>query len=190
MGWLITWHTLTDRHDAVVRNLIAQGWRNQGLVDRLKELPMVDDAFEAFCSFVQSVKDEAGHSWWAACMELCMNSDYAARIHLHAFMCVEPARLHHSPPGEAPEIMMEKLVYEGQSPHVRPVCLIGRRRGMWEAAFAGGMYYVLAEKEASLRHRGNKALFQDMFAHQKSNNQHSFCCQKIQVKNLSCYFMF
>jgi len=159
-GLLLTWHTLLGRSDPTLGTLIAQGVRGQALAERLSSLPFVDEAFEAFCAWVDAARQEAGYGWWACCFELCFNGDYVGRIHQHAFMCVDPARLDTRAAVTPPSVPAARLVYDGQAPLCRPVVLTGRRRHS-EAAFSGGMYYVLAEKEGSLRVRGNKALFLD-----------------------------
>lgn len=160
LGVLLTWHSEIGMSDPMVASLLAQGFEGAALLQRVKDLPFVDEAFEAFVPWVDSLRKTAGYSWWAACMEMCLQSEYPARIHFHAFMSVDPSRLEGRSQLNPPEIPASSLVYQGMAPNARPVMLTGRRRHT-EAAFSGGMYYVLADKEGSLRVRGNKALFLD-----------------------------
>jgi len=151
-GLLLTWHTLLGRNVPTLASLIAQGVRGQALAERLAALPFVDEAFEACCAWVDAVRQEAGCGWWACCFELGVNSVYVGRIHQHAFMCVDPARLDTRAAITPPSLPAARLVYDGQAPHCRPVVLTGRRRHS-EAAFSGGMYYVLADAAIDLWQR-------------------------------------
>ncbi len=161
LGVLFTWHTRIGMDDPEVRDLLAQGLEGEALVERLKQLALVDDAFDDFCAFVNDLRQKAGYAWWGACMEMCMHGDYAARIHLHAFMSIDPGRTQNVMRLTPPSLPAASLIYGGIAPNARPVTMTGRRRNM-EVAFSGGMYYVLSEKVGSLRVRGNKALFLEL----------------------------
>ena len=161
LGVLFTWHTRIGMSDPAVRELLAEGLEGGALLERLKQLQMVDDAFDDFCAFVDDLRQKAGYAWWGACMELCMHGDYAARIHLHAFLSIDPARSGNLKAMTPPSLPIQACLYDGVAPSCRPVKLTGRSRNM-EMAFSGGMYYVLCDKIGSMRVRGNKALFLEL----------------------------
>ena len=161
LGVLFTWHTRIGMDDPEVRDLLAQGLSGEALVERIKQLQMIDDAFDDFCEFVLALRQKAGYAWWGACMEMCMQGDYAARIHLHAFVSIDPGRTQNVMRLTPPSLPAASLIYDGIAPSARPVTMTGRRRNM-EVAFSGGMYYVLSDKVGSLRVRGNKALFLEL----------------------------
>ena len=160
LGVLFTWHTPIGMKDPEVRDLLAQGFEGEALVERVTPLDFIDDAFDEFCNFVDDLRKKAGYAWWGACMEMCMHGDYAARIHLHAFMSIDPGRTQNVMRLTPPSLPAASLIYDGIAPNARPVTMTGRRRNM-EVAFSGGMYYVLSDKVGSLRVRGNKGLFLD-----------------------------
>ena len=119
LGFLLTWHTQIGMTDPNVRNLLDRGVGGDEIAPLLAQSGHVNASFEEFTDFLGRLCEEAGLDWWSGAMEVCSKGSYDARIHLHAFLCVDPSKLPESGDLGAAVLEPGRIQFQAYAP---PMC--------------------------------------------------------------------
>ena len=155
-GCILTWQTRWGRKDDELAEYFVQNMHIDDLTELCRTLKPLKEAFDDFVIFVSDIVKELGMSFFSCAMELNSEDAAMARVHLHAFVCMNWADW--GSPGFAKAVISPaKLEYQGMIPHPQPT-RIGNRANP-ARALTGGLYYQLCPKIGSLFTASNRVLW-------------------------------
>ena len=155
-GCILTWQTLWGRRDDELAEYFAKNMHIDDLTDLCRTLVPLKQAFDDFVVFVSDLLMVLGMCFFSCDMELNAVDAATAKVHLHAFLCMNWADWN-SPQFTKAVISPAKLQYQGMVPHPRPSRIPNRANPA--RALQGGLYYQLCPKIGSLFTASNLVLW-------------------------------
>ena len=156
VGLLLTWHTdFMDQlatHDPPV--VVPEDMPDLEAAVILQKLESFRSLFTNFTEQIRLWHDEVDASLWGACAEFCGTHKLERRVHLHAFLCVDPESLKLFKIPRLRQSTPEDFMYLGRRPNMIPT-QIGRATRRGAAVLAAGLYYVTADKVGSIARSAN-----------------------------------
>ena len=158
IGCLLTWQTRWGRGHDFLEEFFARSLHIDDLTDLCRTLAPLRQAFDHFTTFVSDIVTTLGMSFFSCAMELNSEDSAMAKVHLHAYVCVNWTDWS-TPQFTKAIISPAKLQCQEMIPHPRPA-RIGNRANP-ARALQGGLYYQLCPKIGSLFTASNLVLWKD-----------------------------
>jgi len=155
-GCLLTWQTQWGRGDDGLAEFFTKTLDIDDLTDLCRTFAPLKESFDAFVVFCSEKMTDQGMHFFSCSMELNSEEASTAKVHLHAFVCLD-WRTWGS--GQFNKVPINALAwqYQGMIPHLRPTQLA--RRASPARALQAGLYYQLCPKIGSLFTASNLVLW-------------------------------